>query len=233
MTDSTRLRRAGRVALAACVIMASGAGVPGVGDSLQAGAAPGPSPVAPADRSAPAPGAAASGPQSTARPVALLNAGFEDGQAGASAPDGWRTTQHAGVPSYRFALDEQVARSGRRSLRVDNIGPEPFGAIYQTTPAAPHIGKRLRFSAQLRVAGVGAGRGIRGAFLLVQAMRTGVPVAEDRMMDRPIKGDRDWQRETVELVVPPGTDEIEVGAMLLGAGSLWIDDAQLVVVAPD
>jgi hypothetical protein len=160
--------------------------------------------------------------------VPLANPGFEEG---GPTPAGWITTQHAGVPSYAFHLDETIANGGRRSLRIDNIGREPFGAIYQVFPAAAFTGKRLRFSADLRASNAGAGRRLGGAFLLVQAMRTGIPIAEERMKDRPLLGTRDWHRDSVELVIPPEADQVEVGLMLVGGGSVWFDEARLVVVA--
>jgi hypothetical protein len=81
-------------------------------------------------------------------------------------------------------------------------------------------------------AGVGEARNRGGAVLFVQAMRTGVPVLQDRMMDRRVRGDRDWSRHAVEIVVPKDADQLEVGVMLMGKGTIWLDDAELRSAAP-
>ena len=47
-------------------------------------------------------------------------------------------------------LTTTVPHSGERSLRVDNVGPEPYGAVYQIVDAAPYRGRTLAFSAWMK-----------------------------------------------------------------------------------
>jgi hypothetical protein len=52
------------------------------------------------------------------------------------------------------------------------------------------------------------------------------------MADGPAKGTRGWQRYAISLPVPPGTERAEIGAMLQGKGTLWLDDVELEFVPP-
>ena len=92
---------------------------------------------APAIGGSPAATVAAPGPR-----VTLVNPGFESVRTGARGdPEGRFSFQHAGDLSYRYVVDTAEPRSGTRSLRIDNIGPEPYGAVAQSIGAAPHVGK--------------------------------------------------------------------------------------------
>ena len=166
-----------------------------------------------------------------AAPVALINPGFESTRPGMHGnPEGWFAIQHAGDLSYTFKLDTADPHGGARSVRVDNVGPEPFGAIYQQVAGAPHRGKRLRFAAWLRTEDAKGSATGGGGVLMMQAMQSGAPLAWNHMKDQPVQGTRAWTRYTIELDVPANADQIEVGAMLHGPGKLWLDDVELVVL---
>jgi hypothetical protein len=158
--------------------------------------------------------------------VGLVNAGFEAPQTVGGDPPGWVAMHHVTVDAYAFALDGAVRRSGARSLRITNRGPEPYGAIVQRVREPAVRGRTLRFSGWLRT------QQTQGAVLMMQAMRTGVPVAYEHMRASAVKGTTDWKSYTITLAVPAEIDEIEVGAMLFGGGTLWFDDAKLEIVSP-
>ena len=164
-------------------------------------------------------------------PVALVNSGFESAQPGVRGdPEGWIGIQHAGPLSYTFTLDADVRHDGGKSLRIDNVELEPFGAIFQQLPAAALRGRTVRLIAWMKtkdVAGSGTGG---GAVLTLQAMQGGATIAHDHMAAAPAKGTTNWRRCEIALAIPPAADRIEIGAMLHGPGSLWLDDVELVVV---
>jgi hypothetical protein len=173
-------------------------------------------------------------PDKTVRPVAsvaLINAGFEStlpGQLG--APEGWWAVQHAGPTSYAFTLDTTKPRSGKRSLKVENIGPEPFGSIFQKIDATPYRGRTLRFAGWIRTEGAKGNRYGAGAGLNLHAMKGGYPVAYLMMRKDAVHGTTDWARYEVALAVPDDADHIEVGLNLFGPGIAWLDDVGLEVV---
>ncbi len=190
---------------------------------LVAGCATPPAPDAP-----PAPRT----PEQVARPAgpyALVNAGFESTAPGRrNDPEGWFTFQHAGDVSYKFSLDTDSPHGGLRSLRIDNVGPEPYGAIAQVVEARYFAGKVARYSAWVRTRDVtGAGGGIT-----ILALANGAPLAQNFMEATPIKGTTGWTRYTITLPVPPRAERLEFGAMLQGPGSLWLDDTELEFTNP-
>jgi hypothetical protein len=164
--------------------------------------------------------------------IALINPGFESTKPGMLGnPEGWFSIQHAGDLSYTFKLDTVDPHGGARSVRIDNVGPEPFGAIYQQVPATAHRGRRLRFAGWLRTKDARGSATGGGAVLMLQAMQGGAPLAWNHMKDAPVQGTTAWKRYEIELDVPAAADQIEVGAMLHGPGRLWLDDVELVVLA--
>jgi hypothetical protein len=171
-----------------------------------------------------------------ARPVAsvpLANPGFESAAPGSrGAPDGWWGIQHAGPLSYTFTSDADAPRSGGSSLRIDNVGPEPFGTLYQVVPAAALRGKTLRFSAWLRTRDAKGNVYGSGAGLKLQTMRGGYIVDHVHMRMDSVGGTTDWARYELHLKVANAADQIEVGVNLFGPGAVWIDDVALDVVEP-
>jgi hypothetical protein len=174
-------------------------------------------------------------PDKAAKPIesaTLVNAGFEstrDGQLG--APEGWWAVQHAGPRSYTFDLDTAKPHSGTRSLRIENVGPEAFGSIYQKVAARPYRGRTLRLAAWVRTREAKGNRFGAGAGLVLQAMRGGYSAAHAMMRKDAIHGTTDWTRYEVRLAIPADADEIELGLNLYGPGMAWLDDVTLDVVA--
>ena len=164
-----------------------------------------------------------------AGPVALVNPGFETPVAAhRSDPEGWFTFQHAGDKSYTFALDSADPHGGARSLRIDYIGPEPYGAVAQPFEVGAHAGKLARYTAWMRTRDVGG----PGAGLTLLLLSKGAVVSQNFMDDKLVTGTTGWTRYTLTLPIPQGAGRIEVGAMLQGKGSLWLDDAVLEIVDP-
>ncbi|MET0204643.1 MAG: hypothetical protein ABW276_10055 [Casimicrobiaceae bacterium] len=155
--------------------------------------------------------------------VSLTNPGFESTVPGRrnNDPEGWYSHQHAGEVSYKFALDTMGPHGGARSLRIDNVGREPYGAIAQSVNAAPYRGKTARLSGWLRT------RDSANAALTLVVLANGVPLANNFMADAPVKGTTAWTRYTIALPVAPNAEFIEVGAMMQGKGTLWLDDVEL------
>ena len=159
----------------------------------------------------------------------LVNPGFESATVDRKGdPDGWFSFQHAGDKSYDFALDGDRPRSGQRSLRIENTGPEPYGAIAQIVAAKPYVGKSARLTGWLRTrdaSGLGAG-------LTLLVLAGGATIDQNFMYEQSVRGTTDWQRFVITIPVKPGADRIEVGAMLRGKGALWLDDVELAFVTP-
>ena len=164
-----------------------------------------------------------------ARGVVLVNPGVESARTGArGSPEGWLSFQHAGEVSYRYVVDTAEPHGGIHSLRIDNIGPEPYGAVAQVVAAAPHAGKVARLSGWLRTRDAND----NGAVLTLLVMQGGATLAQNFMLDAPVSGTTGWKRYSITLPVTPGADRIEIGAMMQGRGSLWFDDVELEFATP-
>ena len=167
-----------------------------------------------------------------AAPIPLVNPGFDSKEPGEQGnPKGWYSAQHTGSVSYDFALDSGRRKDGSHSMRIVNIGPEPWGTLAQVLPAAAYAGRTVRLSAWIRTEGIPDARG-NGVSLLLLAQRGGelgahVPTKKSR-----VAGDTDWKRHAVELRLPPATNRLEVGVTLEGQGTAWVDGFALEVVEP-
>ena len=163
--------------------------------------------------------------------VPIVNGDFESTRPGLLGnPEGWFSVQHAGELSYVFRLDPAIRHSGAQSLRIDNVGPEPYGEIHQQLGAASFRGKTLRVRGWIRTRGVTGNSLAPGAVLTLQALRSGAIVAYNHGGDEVQKGDSEWTRHDTELAIPSAADQIEFGAMLPGPGQMWVDDIEVLVL---
>jgi hypothetical protein len=211
--------KGGALALSAALLAACATTTPApaAGDRTQKPALAAPAAIAPTAAATPA------------RGPALVNPGFESTVPGRRGdPEGWFTFQHAGDKSYHFALDTSEPHGGARSLRIENVGPEPYGAIAQALDAKAYGGKVARLSAWMRTRDVSE----TGAVLTLVTLQSGALLAQNFMAEAPVKGTTDWKRYAITLPVTKGAERIEVGAMLQGKGILWLDDVEIDFVDP-
>jgi hypothetical protein len=165
------------------------------------------------------------------------NLSFEEPPAApGDAPPGWWFIQHAGPTSFEFAIDDQVAKEGKQSLRIRRTGTQPFGLVLQRIKPDRFRGKRVRLSAFLRLDNVepfgrGALRDMSGAVLMLRS-EGGTGMVLDDMRERPLRGTRPWTEVSAEIDVPLSANTLEFAAMLSGTGTLWVDAVRLEVVEP-
>ena len=155
----------------------------------------------------------------------LANASFEAPHpASLRCPPDWYCTMHADPKSFAFDSDGSVATDGKHSLRIERVKPEPWGLIFQMVPVANLRGKRVVLSGMVRVEGAeGAGGGL---YVDIEGP-VGLALHEQRLA----KGTHDWQRTSIEFVVPPDAVRIRIGAIQEGQGRTWIDE--LLLQTPD
>jgi len=156
-------------------------------------------------------------------PVALRNPSFEPDAQNRIAD--WAAVEHNSGKSYSFVAERQNPRTAPASARITRIGPEPFGILEQRVRVRPEwIGRTLRLSGYLKTAGA---TGTGGA--LVMQVRNGSDgvMLHEHMEGRQVKGNTDWRRYAIELKLPPGAWDIQVGVMLEDDGTLWADDLAL------
>jgi hypothetical protein len=134
---------------------------------------------------------------------------------------------------YVAALDRQVVFQGAASLSVasDTSVAPTFGGVNQIASAEGFRGKRLRYSAAVRIANVSHWAGL----WLRADDPAGRVLAFDNMgvSKRGLSGTRDWERQSVVLDIPEEANVISYGLLLSGPGKAWLDDVKLEVVAPN
>lgn len=168
-------------------------------------------------------------PFAAAQSINLVNPGFEQKPAAGETIPGWRGHQHAGEPSYEFALDSEVVAKGKASFRMKRLLEQDYGALDQIVPASTLVGKEVEFSALVRTRDVGK----RGFVLCVNVIdRTGGVREQFRSKPRTTGTNDEWTRLSVRAKVSSGTRDIEVGFLLIDGGTIWADEATLKVVEP-
>lgn len=160
-----------------------------------------------------------------ARPLELVNPGFEATLAADDSIAGWSRSSHAVADAYVFDIDRTVSHSGKASARIRRNGNEPWGMLQQALPAGPLTGHTLELSAWLRTAKVDGD----GAILTLRALANGA-IARHVFMTPVVRETSEWKRYSIRIDVPRSANSVEVGMMLQGDGTLWIDDVALVVL---
>jgi len=148
--------------------------------------------------------------------------GFEDAQGLA----GWDVDADASA----FSIDDSIARSGGRSLRVDVRGNSVRFSRHLTP--GDLAGNRLRISAWVRTT-VSAGLWVRisGPAGLLYVDRVSSAGNDDgAYVDRASSAaaaDGAWSEVTLEAPVSTLAERVEVGANVSGDGIAWFDDVSL------
>jgi len=147
----------------------------------------------------------------------LPNASFEEAANG--LPVGW--TKADWQAKGEFALDETIAHSGRRSVRISSSAGAD--ASWQAVvPVQPNA--RYRLSGWIKTQGLDAGES-KGALLNLHTLDIMTPA---------VKGTQDWTR--VEIVFETGlNDAVSVNCLFGGfgkaKGAAWFDDIALELIS--
>jgi C-terminal processing protease CtpA/Prc len=157
------------------------------------------------------------------------NLDFEAGAPGVTPPGWMAPTAHLG---YTTEITTDSPRQGKQAVRVSGApkpsrpGTPAFGNVMQAIDATPFRGKRVRFRGAVRV----EGRQAMSA-LWMRVDRAGKQMGFfDNMNDRPITS-VSWTEVQIEGDVAPDAEVLNIGMMLQGEGTAWLDAVSLEVVA--
>jgi hypothetical protein len=143
-------------------------------------------------------------------------------------PVGWFVTQSA--PNlYEAGVDTSAPCEGTRSafLRSLTETPTGYGTFMQAFGTQDFRGKRLRFSAMVRVKDV---EGWAGLWMRVEGKDPKQPLGFDNMQSRSLSGTMECKRYDVVLDVPSEASSIMGGLLLSGTGQAWLDGVRFDVV---
>jgi AraC-like DNA-binding protein len=142
---------------------------------------------------------------------------------------GWIIT--GTVPSeYSVDFDSVIFYKGTRSVRIkgesDTIDDSDYMTVMQQVKACDYIGKRIRFSAFIKTQKVEEWCGL---WMRINGATANI-VKFDNMQNRPIKGTNDWNYYSVVLDIPESSNIINIGVLLNGKGTVWMDHVSFEMV---
>ncbi len=132
--------------------------------------------------------------------------------------------QHRGFGDSTLATVYASKRLHRE--RVVPAPGVPFAALWQAVDATPFRGRRVRWTGKLRTSGGALGQ------LWLRVERGDSTGFFDNMDERPVVSQA-WERAEVVGTVDPGSTRIVFGSLMSSGGTVWYDDLELAVQAPD
>lgn len=142
---------------------------------------------------------------------------------------GWIVT--GTVPKeYSVDFDYDIFYKGARSVSIkgesENIDDEDYMTVMQQFKARDYIGKRIRFSAFIKALDVQEWCGL---WMRINGVTANI-VKFDNMQNRPIRGTNDWNYYSTVLDVPDSSNIINIGVLLNGRGTIWMDHIKFEIV---
>ena len=143
--------------------------------------------------------------------------------------DPLRLAFYSGADPTGYEADHDPAEPGSLRYRAVAATPKAMGTWMTFGPRLHRlqqlIGKRVRFSADVRTADVAKGCGLH-IYTIGFAGDTDcwVMVNFDDMSTRSITGTTPWRRQAVVVDLPVGTYSIAMGVSLDGPGTMWVRD---------
>lgn len=116
--------------------------------------------------------------------------------------------------------DDDTTEIGQMAVRYifSNRGrAKGFGTVMQMVNADAYMGKRMKFSAEVKSSGVEEGAGL---WMRIDGKARRM-LGFDNMGNRSIKGTTGWQKYQVVLDFPAGSIAFGLGILLVGLGQVW------------
>ncbi|GAA0742160.1 AraC family transcriptional regulator [Clostridium oceanicum] len=137
---------------------------------------------------------------------------------------GWIVTGTA-PEKYEGSIDNKIYHMGSKAATMRSVGEEfsaeEYGTIMQQISGKTFVGKRMRFSGFIKTEEV---EGWSGLWMRIDDA-SGVTLKLDNMQSRPITGTTEWNYYSCVLDIPEKGAIINIGALLIGKGKIWFDNA--------
>ena len=140
----------------------------------------------------------------------------------------WLSSQHSSDVAFEYQAEQGV-------LTITRTGDEPWFVLGQDFEGGQWGGKRVRFSAELKMelTPPEPGHGFRkGGGLLLRARQGGRIVFNSEFEHDPHMGRHDWQRVSVTGAIPPRADSLRAGFQHQAGGRLQARNPELTIIAP-
>ena len=136
-----------------------------------------------------------------------------------SIPRGWRVSSN---PDIYFGTDTTESHSGIASgiLQRNDATTNMLGSMSQHIRADAYRGKRLMMSLYIKTLQVGGA----GVYYRIDGKDTSITFSNLPQWN--IQNTTDWLRYQIVLDVPEESVTINFGIMLMGTGTIWVDDVE-------
>ena len=161
----------------------------------------------------------------------VRNWDFSQPMEGRMVP-GWRLEQHAGEPAYEMMLVPDTENPGNSAFRIRRTKEEVYGLIAQEIPLNAPLGQDVEISARMKTDGVGPGGWVLVLDMIGRSHRILPPTSLKQVRSAPLSGNSEWSVVKVRATIPANTTTIEISAMLLDAGTGWVDDVRATLQTP-
>ena len=156
-----------------------------------------------------------------------FNQNFEKFDPATGKPADWNIGVGPGsTSSYEFRIDSSTAVGGRYSARLaqPKEGGE-FGAFSLAFPA-DFDGKIITLKGSVKTENVSQD-GWAGLWMRLDGESD--MVGFDNMQQRGLKGSNDWKQYTIDLEYSQDVQTIFIGGLVVGSGTAWYDDIEVLV----
>ena len=158
----------------------------------------------------------------------LFNLDFENVVKKDSFPHKW---QKKGTKEYTVSATSTTSHLGKYSLKISSNKPTNKYSYCRIEYKIPSLydGKKILFEGYMKLKNVESDY----ASLYIRLNGANSMLAFDDMKDNRQHGTSDWKKFSIKIDLPKETTKINVGAILVGAGTLWIDDFKVYIDGKD
>lgn len=144
---------------------------------------------------------------------------FED-QKEIGPPTGWMAT-----PEGTVFADNKVIHGGNWAARLERKEDSPgnFSTLHRAI-ASDFAGKMIQLRGFLKTKDAS---GMAGLWMREDGEQPSL--AFDNMANRPVKGTTEWTEYSIQLPIHAEARKVFFGVLLVGSGTAWVDDLQLLV----
>lgn len=136
-------------------------------------------------------------------------------------PQGWfKAGSHP--KHYEIKTEKKVL-----SIKNTETQPEGFTTLMQSIQARKYVGKRIRFSANVKSQGLQ--NGWAGLWMRIDG-KDDQTLGFDNMSQRAIRGTTPWKNYSVVLDIPADSHKIAFGVLSSGSGEIFVKDISFEVV---
>jgi C-terminal processing protease CtpA/Prc len=155
---------------------------------------------------------------SVSRATVQQSLGFED-QTSAAFTGWWA------YPPGTVSADNSIVRTGKWSVRLqrDAQSASTFSVITRKLPV-DFQGGTVELRGYLRLKDVSG-----NAALWLGQDGDCQMLSIENMDSQQVKGTRDWAQYRITLALNPGAEQLHFGVLVVGTGTLWADDLELLV----